>query len=205
MPLTTSRGRARRRVDAGIDAARDLGGTIEQRLRDLEVERRAEALAESLATARERVQDLSVELGRRAWGAGRRQATRRSAEAARLALEQARAAAEHLPDRAEVAELTRRAGDRLFRERAAARRRAERRRRLRLVAVGAGLAGIGLAIGWLTAPRRGPAAGQVGRLRAGREPLEPVDMRADADPPADVTLVPGSGNGRGGWDGPRSD
>src|SRR5919108_789065 len=100
MPLTKSRakgrGKARRRVDAGIEAARDLGETTEQRLRDLDVDERAEALAESLATARERIHDLSVDLGQRATR-GRRQASRRSAEAARIALEQARAAAEHLP------------------------------------------------------------------------------------------------------------
>jgi hypothetical protein len=214
MPLTKSRGKARSarsRVDAGIGAAKDLGkdlgGTIEQRLRDFDVEQRAEALAESLATARERVQDLSVDLGHRATR-GRKQATRRSAEAARIALEQARAAAEHLPDRDEVAELTRRAGERLFRERLAAKRKAERRRRGKLVAIGAGLAGVGLAIGWLTAPRRGMAADQVEKLRGGGEPLTPLDMRAEAgSKPADVALVPGSGNGsRGGdWDGPRSD
>jgi hypothetical protein len=88
MPLTKSRarrrGKARQRVDAGIGAARDLGETIEHRLRDLDVEERAEALAESLATARERIQDLSVDLGQRATR-GRRQATKRSAEAARVA------------------------------------------------------------------------------------------------------------------------
>jgi hypothetical protein len=209
MPLTKSRarrsGKARQRVDAGIGAARDLGETIEHRLRDLDVEERAEALAESLATARERIQDLSVDLGQRATR-GRRQATKRSAEAARIALEQARAAAEHLPDREDVAELTRRAGERLFRERAAARRKAERRRMGKLAALGAALAGVGLAIGWLTAPRRGPAADQVDKLRGSGEPLAPVDMRAETDPPADVALVPGSGNGsRGDWDGPRSD
>jgi hypothetical protein len=145
--------------------------SIEQRLRDLDADERAEALAEALATARERVLELS----------------------------------ERLPDRDDVAELTRRAGERLFRERLAARRRAERRRRRRLVAVGSGLAGLGLAIGWLTAPRRGLAADQVARLRAGGGPHAPLDMRADGQPPAEVALVPDSGDGNQGWDGPRSD
>jgi hypothetical protein len=201
MPLTkrrTARDQARER-------ARDIGESIEQRLRGLDVPERAEALADALATARERVQEVSVDLGQRATR-GRRQASRRSAEAARIALEQARAAAEHLPDREEVADLVGRAGERLFRERVAARRKAERRRRAKLVGLGAGLAGLGLAIGWLTAPRRGPAADQVERLRGGGEPLTPLDMRAEPETPAEVALVPGSGNGaRRDWDGPRSD
>ena len=74
-----------------------MGSAIEQRLRDLSVEERADTLVESLTTARDRVQDLSLELGRRASAS-----SRRSAEAARIALEQARASAESLPDLEEV-------------------------------------------------------------------------------------------------------
>ena len=206
MPLTKRRSTARERTREQFrEQFREFGESIEQRLRGLDVPERAEALADALATARERVQEVSFDLGRRATR-GRRQASRRSAEAARIALEQARAAAELLPDRDEVADLVSRAGERLFRERIAARRKAERRRRAKLAALGAGLAGLGLALGWLTAPRRGPAADQVERLRAGGEPQTPLDMRAEPETPAEVALVPGSGNGsRGDWDGPRSD
>jgi hypothetical protein len=174
-----------------------LGSAIEQRLRDLSVEERAETLVESLTTARDRVQDLSLDLGRRASAS-----SRRSAEAARIALEQARASAESLPDLEEVSELTRRAGERLFRERAKARRKEARRRTGKLVVLGAGLAALGVAIGWLTAPRRGPAAGQVGKLLGSGEPLTPLDMQTSPVPPADVVLMPGNGHYP---DGPRSD
>ena len=174
-----------------------MGSAIEQRLRDLSVEERADTLVESLTTARDRVQDLSLELGRRASAS-----SRRSAEAARIALEQARASAESLPDLEEVGDLTRRAGERLFRERAKARRRESRRRTGKLLLIGAALGGLGVAIGRLTAPRRGPAADQVGKLVGGEEPRTPLDMQTGAVPPADVVLVPGNGHYP---DGPRSD
>jgi hypothetical protein len=174
-----------------------LGDAIEQRLRELDVEERADALVASLATARDRVQELSAELGRRT-----SRSSRRSAESARVALEQARAAAWQLPDRGDdLAELTRRAGERLFRERTKAGRRAARRRRNRLVLIGGGLAGAGLLVGWLTAPRRGPAAGQLGRLRG--TPRTPLDFQTGpVGVPQDVVVAPGNGSHP---DGPRSD
>jgi hypothetical protein len=158
---------------------------------ELDTSERIEALGDAFGNARDRVQDLSAALGRRA-SRRRRRATRASAEAARAALEQARAATDRLPDRDELMELTRRAGDRLFRERARARRKAQRRRRRGRVYRTVGLAGAGVAIGWLTAPRRGAAADRISRTRSGPA-SDPIDMRVDPVAPVEVPIVPQTG------------
>ena len=155
---------------------------------ELDTQERIEALERALGTARDRIQELSAQLGKRASRRGR-QARHASAEAARTAVEQARAASELLPPWDELVERTRRAGDQLFRERAKARRKAQRKRRRGLAYRLAGVAGVGLAIGWLTAPRRGPAAEQVERMRGQGPAGGPLDARSDAAPPAEVPLV----------------
>lgn len=91
--------------------------------------RRIEALSEALVATRDRVQDLSARGGRRG-GRGGRAARGRNLEAARAAAEQARHAADRLPGRDEMLDLITKTSERLWPERAAARRAQARRRQL---------------------------------------------------------------------------
>jgi hypothetical protein len=115
---------------------------------------RNDDLAAALEAAREAIARASAAAGRKGTELGKgaavkgRQARRRGARAAREV-------AGALQEPEQVAELTRRAADKLFPERARQRREAGRRRRRRLLFGGAGLLGAGIVAGWLTAPRRG--------------------------------------------------
>jgi hypothetical protein len=131
------RSRARRARDAVAD----------------QVAERTDDLAAALEAAREAIARASTAAGRKGAELGKeaavkgRQARRRGAKAARQAAEAV--------DPEQVAELTRRAADKLFPERAKQRRDADRKRRRRVLVGGAGLLGAGVVAGWLTAPKRG--------------------------------------------------
>jgi hypothetical protein len=165
-----------------------------------------EALRESISRASTAAGRLSADLGlqasRRSAELGR-EASRRSAEAGRRGAKVARETAERLAEPDQVADLTRRAVEKLFPELVRQRERTRRRRRLGLVAGAGGLLGLGLLIGWLTAPRRGAEARQAvkeqatraTRAGAGEQGSEP----AGPAPVADVTpLHQGNGAGAGG-------
>lgn len=137
------RSRARRARDAVAD----------------QVAERTDDLAAALETAREAIARASTAAGRKGAELGKeaavkgRQARRRGAKAAREVAE--------VVDPEQVAELTRRAADKLFPERAKQRRNASRKRRRRVLVGGAGLLGAGVVAGWLTAPKRGAETRQV--------------------------------------------
>jgi hypothetical protein len=118
-------------------------------------------LATALEAAREAITRASTVASRRSAELGK-QAGRRGAKAgrrgARAARGMAKEAAERLPEPEQVADLTRRAADKLFPERARQRQKAKRRRRVGLLTQVGGLLGIGLLVGWLTAPKRGAEA-----------------------------------------------
>jgi hypothetical protein len=153
-----------RRANAMKQQAETIKHEVERRGEDFG--RRAEAMVDALGNAVDRLQELSVASGRRASRRGRL-ASRRSAEAAREALEQARHAVRQVPDWDQMADMARRTGDRLMPERAAQRRKAERRRRMKVVAGGLGLAGLGATVlAVLGANRRGAAMRERDRLDA---------------------------------------
>jgi gas vesicle protein len=118
-----------------------------------QVAERTDDLAAALEAAREAIARASTAAGRKGAELGKeaaakgRKARRRGASAARQAAEAV--------DPEQVAELTRRAADKLFPERAKQRRDAARKRRRRVLVGGAGLLGAGMVAGWLTAPKRG--------------------------------------------------
>jgi hypothetical protein len=137
-------------------------------------------LAEALESARDAIARASAEAARRSTEASReavrrsaeasREAARKSAEASREAARRsaragrragrksadaARQVVDRLPEPEQVADVTRRAADKLFPERAKARRKAQRKRRRGLFYRGVGLAGVGLLLGWLTSTRKG--------------------------------------------------
>ena len=124
---------------------------------------RADELAEALESAREALSRASAEVSRRSAEAGK--LARKGAEAGRAA---ARETLDRLPEPERVAEMTRRAADTLFPQLARKRKAQRRKRRRRLLLGGAGLAGLGLVAGWLTAPRPGTEARQAVKERAAR-------------------------------------
>jgi hypothetical protein len=184
-----------------------------------------DAIARASASTRRKVADMTAETARQAAGATKatKQAARSAAETAREAAgagaagarqaavstrrasrrqaKAARAAAECLDS--ELTGLSRKAADKLFRERARQRRKERRKQRRRLVYRGAGVAGLGVLVGWLTAPRRGREARDALRRQAakasekgwekvseGRE-TGPVQPTADVTPLHDATSTAG--------------
>jgi len=120
--------------------ARDaLAGRVADRTDDLATA--LEAAREAIARASTAAGRKGAELGKEAAVKGRR-ARRRRATRTAVGTDQ-------------VTDLTRRTADKLFPERARQRREAGRRRRRRRLVGVAGLLGLGVVAGWLTAPRRG--------------------------------------------------
>ena len=132
------KGRARRARDAVADQVAD----------------RTDDLATALEAAREAISKASTAAGRKGAELGKEAAVK-GKQARRRGARAAREVAEVLPEPEQVADLTKRAADKLFPERAKQRRHASRTRRRRLLFGGAGLLGAGVVAGWLTAPKRG--------------------------------------------------
>jgi hypothetical protein len=195
------RSRAADKADAGV---REQVDELAEALDDAR-----DAIARASASTRRKVADVTAETARQAAGATK-QAARSAAEAAREATaasakqaaestrrasrrqaKAARAAAERLDS--ELTGLSRKAADRLFRERAKQRRKERRKQRRRLVYRGAGVAGLGVLVGWLTAPRRGQEARDALRRQAakasekGWEKVSEGRENGPAQPTADVT------------------
>jgi hypothetical protein len=147
----------------------------------------ADDLAAALDSVREAIARASGAAGRLSSELGR-EAGRRSARAGRRGARAAKGAAGKLAEPEQVAELTKKAADKLFPERAKQRREAARKRRRRLLYGGAGLLGAGLVAGWLTAPRRGADVRQAFRntaVRAGEKGWERVaESRSDQAGPS---------------------
>lgn len=169
------KGRARRARDAVADQVAD----------------RTDDLATALEAAREAISKASTAAGRKGAELGKeaavkgRQARRRGGKAAREV-------AEVLPEPEQVAELTKRAADKLFPERAKQRRHAGRKRRRRLLFGGAGLLGAGVVAGWLTAPKRGADTRQALKEQAAKASekgwervAEPSEAAGTAPPAGD--------------------
>jgi hypothetical protein len=172
------RGRARRARDTVADRTDDLATALE-------------AAREAIARASTAAGRKGAELGKEAAVTGRR-ARRRGARAARGVAE-----ALPVPEPEQVAELTKRAADKLFPERARQRRETASRRRRRLLAGGAGLLGAGVVAGWLTAPRRGAETRQALKEQAAKasekgwervsEPSETGAVASEGEHDAEVT------------------
>ena len=160
------KGKARRARDAVADRTDDLATALE-------------AAREAIANASTAAGRKGAELGKEAAVKGKR-ARRRGARTAREV-------ADVLPDPEQVVELTRRAADKLFPERARQRRHASRKRRRRLLFGGAGLISAGVVAGWLTAPKRGADTRQALKeqaAKASEKGWERVAEPSEAVPPA---------------------
>jgi gas vesicle protein len=174
-----------------------------------------DAIARASASTGRKVANVTAETARQAAGAtkeaartaaeagaaGARQAAKSTRQASRRQAKAARAAAERLD--AEISGLSKKAADKLFRERARQRRKERRKHRRRLVYRGAGVAGLGVLVGWLTAPKRGQEAREALRRQAAKASEKgwekvsdsretgPVQPTADVTPLHDATSTAG--------------
>jgi gas vesicle protein len=135
------------------------------------VQQAKEAVAERLPDreqARDQVADLTGEVAdaleaaqsaitRLAASAGRKGAST-TRKARKQSAKLAETVSERLPDPDQVVDAYRKVTDKLFPERVKQRRKQARKRRRGLLYRGAGIAGLGLLAGWLTAPKRGAEA-----------------------------------------------
>ncbi|HEX6674381.1 MAG TPA: hypothetical protein VF486_05065 [Actinomycetes bacterium] len=176
--MFSRKSKLKRRAQAIADKAAE-GGVREQ----------LDELAEALTDARDAITRASASAGRKVAGVTAetaKQAAEASREAARSAAgtagasarqaaettrrasrRQAKAARARLSD-ADLGELPKKAADKLFRERAKERRKERRKRQRRLVYRGVGVAGLGVLVGWLTAPKRGQEARQALKQQAAK-------------------------------------
>ncbi len=132
--------------------------------------------AEAGSEATRRTTELGKEVGRKSASAGAdlgRKARKRAREVAREAVE-------HLPDPEQVAELARRAEEKLLPERSKQHRKDRRKRTRRRLYGGAGVAGVGVLLGWLTAPKKGDEVRQALKERASAASGKVAEMRASA-------------------------
>ena len=141
-------------------------------------------LGDALDVARDAIAKAMSSAGRRGTEAGA-EATRKGAVLGKEASRRARDAAldavgRRLPEPEQVAEMTRRATDKMFPERAKQHRKTARKRRRRMLYGGAGAAGLGMLIGWLTAPKKGDEARQALKERASAASDKVAEMRASA-------------------------
>ena len=165
-----------------------------------------EAIAKAMSSAGHRTSEATAEATRKAAIIGK-EAGRKGATASKGASRQARDAAleavgRRLPDPDQVAEMTRRAIDKMSPERAKQNRKITRKRQRRMIAAGVGVAGLGMLIGWLTAPKRGGEARQALKERASAASDKVAEMRATTGPQGPAGTAPSttteSGKGSAG-------
>jgi hypothetical protein len=198
------RSKVKQRRRAAADKA---DGSVREQLDELAqaLEDARDAIARASASTTRKVADVTAEAARQAArsaaetareaaGAGAasaRQAAKSTGQASRRQARAARAAAER--QAAELSGLSKKAADKLFKERAKQRRNEGRKQRRRQVYRGAGVAGLGVLVGWLTAPRRGQEARQALRRQAAKASEKGWDKVAEGrdtgpvQPTADVT------------------
>jgi ABC-type transporter Mla subunit MlaD len=151
---------------------------------------RTDDLATALEAAREAIAKASTAAGRKGTALGKEAAVK-GGKARRRGARAAREVADVLPEPEQVAELTRRAADKLFPERAKQRRAAGRRRRRRLLFGGAGLLSAGVVAGWLTAPKRGADTRQALKEQAAKASEKGWERVAEPSEPASTVTPAG--------------
>jgi hypothetical protein len=189
------RARAADKADSGVREQVDELAEALDDARDA-IARAAGATKEAARSAAETAREAAG-----AGAAGARQAAKSTRQASRRQAKAARTAAERLD--AEISGLSKKAADKLFRERARQRRKERRKHRRRLVYRGAGVAGLGVLVGWLTAPKRGQEAREALRRQAAKASEKgwekvsdsretgPVQPTADVTPLHDATSTAG--------------
>jgi hypothetical protein len=160
-----------------------------------------EAISNAMATTGRRGAEVGAEVGRKSVAVSK-EASRKSVEASKHATRRARGAAldaveRNLPEPDEVAEMTRRVAGKFFPERAKQYRKTARKRRRRMVMGGMGMAGLGVAIGWLTAPKRGDETREALKARASAAGDRVAEMRSTTPSQAPTGTQPSAGTATG--------
>src|SRR6266566_1979643 len=190
--------RRMRRNQARRAIAGRLPSTEEVRNQVAEV---TDELGEALEVAKDAIAKAMTSAGRRGTEAGA-EATRKTAMLGKEAGRKGMVAGKRASRRARGATLDavgRRlpepelATEKVFPERAKHHRKTVRKRRRRLMYGGAGLAAIGMLIGWLTAPKKGDETRQALKERANAASDKVAEMRATAGPqrPAGTSTTSG--------------
>jgi gas vesicle protein len=185
------------------DEVRDQVAEVTDELGEA-LEAAKDAIAKAMSSAGRRGSEAGAEATRKTAMLGK-EASRKGVAAGKRAGRRARGATldavgRRLPDPEQVAELTRRATEKVFPERAKHHRKTARKRRRRLMYGGAGLAAVGMLIGWLTAPKKGDEVRQALKERANAASDKVAEMRASAGSqrePAPSGMVADSGVGSG--------
>ncbi len=141
--------------------------------------------AEARSQATRKTTELGKEVGRKGAAVG----AEVGKKARRRARSVAREAADRLPEPEQVADMTRRATEKLFPESVKHHRQTRRKRARRRLFAGASLAGLGVLAGWLTAPKKGEEARQALKERANATSEKLAAMRSTPDTSAE----PGAG------------
>jgi len=165
------------------DEVRDQVAEVTDEL-GLALDTARDAIAKAMSSAGRRGTEAGAEATRKTAMVGK-EAGRRGMAAGKRASRRARGATleavgRRLPEPEQVAELTRRATEKVFPERAKHHRKAARKRRRRLLYGGVGLAGLGILMGWLTAPKKGDETRQALKQRANAASDKVAEMRASA-------------------------
>ncbi len=165
------------------DEVRDQVAEVTDEL-GLALDAAKDAIAKAMSSAGRRGTEAGAEATRKTATVGKK-AGRRGMAAGKRASRRARGATleavgRRLPEPEQVAELTRRATEKVFPERAKHHRKAARKRRRRLLFGGVGLAGLGILMGWLTAPKKGDETRQALKQRANAASDKVAEMRASA-------------------------
>jgi hypothetical protein len=197
--------KAKRAVAGRLPTTEEVRGQVAEVTDELSdaLEAAREAITKAMSSASRRTSEASAEATRRATALSK-EASRKSVKASKKASRQARAAAleavaRRMPDPDQVADMTRRATDKMFPERARQYRKVARKRRRRMMVAGAGVAGLGMLIGWLTAPKKGQEARQALKERANAASDKVAEMRASAGPqgPTGTSTATGTESGLG--------
>jgi hypothetical protein len=197
--------KAKRAVAGRLPTTEEVRGQVAEVTDELSdaLEAAREAITKAMSSASRRTSEASAEATRRATALSK-EASRKSVKASKKASRQARAAAleavaRRMPDPDQVAGMTRRATDKMFPERARQYRKVARKRRRRMMVAGAGVAGLGMLIGWLTAPKKGQEARQALKERANAASDKVAEMRASAGPqgPTGTSTATGTESGLG--------
>jgi hypothetical protein len=200
--------RAKRAATSRLPSGEEVRGQVADLTDDLgeALESARDAISRAMSSAGRRGAEAGSEATRRTAALGK-EAGRKSAAAgaelgrkARKRAERvARDAVERLPDPEQVAELARRAEEKLLPERSKQHRKEQRKRTRRRIYGGAGVAGLGVLLGWLTAPKKGDETRQTLKERASAASGKIVEMRANAtsqgggaEPGTGLSTAPGT-------------
>ncbi len=181
--------RAKRAAASRLPSGEEVRGQVADLGDDLgeALESARDAITRAMSSAGRRGAEAGTQATRRTTELGREVSRKSAAASGRLgrkarkrALEVAREAIDRLPEPEQVAELTRRAEEKLLPEKAKQFREARRKRARRRLHGAGGVAGLGMLLGWLTAPKKGDEVRQALKERGSAASQKVAELRGGA-------------------------